>query len=148
MKTRVNLNGYALPDLRATPALLRAAYPEAVKHVASIMCLGGIRSITCTMSASGALGMVDWQHELFDTALPQQIRDISGRTAHHMAEYMVLFGIIAIELQPTAEELAAIAKGFKTMEGQADALASQDRVKTPPPVDPSGEAVTLELGNG
>lgn len=142
MKSSAALNYLAPPDVRATPSVFQAAAQDIVKHVTALMCLHGIKSLHADIVQVGSRSVVGKDYVPLAVQPPPPFDAIQGEAAAKLIEYMTLFGIHSIDVDPTAEELAQLGTSYEELKAQALEIRQTLAAKTAPAQDPTGTAVT------
>ena len=143
MKTDIRLSNYPASDLRATPAELRAASESAAGEMTKSMCLFGIKSVTARPVQVGTKSILEIDMIPLAATAPGAYATAQKFVVRWIAEYMQLFGISYLEIQPDEAELITIKTTWAAIMQRAEAIQRESAAKAPPTQDPTKTPVTV-----
>ena len=131
MQTEIKLSEVPMGDLRTVPHDIRAAISTVGPAIATLMWASGIKSVAGSTTQAGIRTITDVSFDPMPGNLPESFQVVRKTTVRQLCELMLLFGIIKIELFPTADELASIQRSWDQFVQQGKLLQAKD-VQAPP----------------
>lgn len=157
MKTNIQIYQPADGEARAIPLELANARAAAINNATVNMRLFGIRKITVANKAVGIKTLADVSYSELEGNIPDSLAACRNHMARQIAEYILQFGILDIEMMPTDDEKKIIQTTWDKLKSSqpdgtpdqqgGDGTSTVDEIKLNIDNDPSGKNV-LENTNG
>lgn len=136
MKMNIRISNAPPGDARITPPELRTMAQLVATKLTELMRLHGIKSIGAKPIQIGARSVLKKEYTPFQTDPPGAYVAIREEAVALIAQYMSLFGLTAIEMQPTGEDIKVIMDTWGQIQTEAATIDLAETAKAPPVQDP------------
>lgn len=154
MKTNVQLYQSDNPNSAQIPNELANLREFAISYTVAIMRMFGVGTLTAKPAFLGIKGLSDVSFKPLTTGLPEPLAQARNFVVRQLAEFILLFGILEINIVPTDEEVEALKSDWEKITQDyvrptAEQLAASqadtgnvEEIKLNIDEDPTGKKVT------
>ena len=142
MKMNLRINNATVESGQSTPAELRAMAQPIATKISELMRIHGIKALTAEPVLLGTRSILNKSYLPIEAqGMPMVYATARPEVVSLLAQYMSLFGLTHIEIEPGPEDIKVITDTWAQIIAQATALPATEQVKAAPTVDPDNKAI-------